>query len=88
MKYRVLIESKAKKQISKLDPFASNRIKNWINFNLSGCTDPYIYGKALKGNLGKYWRYKVGDYRILAKIDDEKIIIAIVQVGHRKNIYN
>lgn len=86
-KYKVIIEAKAKKQMSKLDMFSSKRIKNWINFNLNGCTDPYVYGKPLKGNLSKYWRYRVGNYRILAKIDDEKIIIAIVHVGHRKNVY-
>lgn len=86
-RYKVLIESKAKKQMSKLDLFASRRIKNWIDYNLDGCVDPYRYGRRLQGNFSNCWRYRVGNYRIIAEIDNEKIIILIVQIGHRKDVY-
>jgi mRNA interferase RelE/StbE len=46
-----------------------------------------LYGKALQGNRDDQWRYRVGDYRILAKIDDDVVIITVVEVGHRKEIY-
>ena len=49
--------------------------------------DPKIHGKALKGNLREYWRYRVGNYRLLADIDDQQIKIIILNVGHRKDIY-
>lgn len=87
-KYKVIYDKKAKKQVSKLDPFVSKKIKKWVDDNLIDCNDPYRTGKQLCGTLAKYWRYRVGDYRIIAEIDDEKIIILIVKIGHRREIYN
>jgi len=46
-----------------------------------------MFGKALKGNLGDYWRYRVGNYRLIAEINDEEIIIIIIGIGHRRDIY-
>ena len=57
-------------------------------YNLVDCTDTYFTGSQLCGTLSKYWRYRVGDYRIVAEIDDENIIILIVKIGHRREIYN
>lgn len=87
-KYKVIYDKKAKKQVSKLDPFVSKKIKKWIDDNLADCNDPYRTGIQLCGTLAKYWRYRVCDYRIIAEINDEKIIILIVKIGHRRNIYN
>lgn len=87
-KYKVIYDKKAKKQVSKLDPFVSKKIKKWIDTNLVDCDNPYRAGVQLCGTLAKYWRYRVGDYRIVAEIDDEKIIILIVKIGHRREIYN
>lgn len=87
-KYKVVYDKNVKKQVLKLDPFVSKKIKIWIDNNLVDCENPYFSGKQLRGNLSKYWRYRVGDYRILSEIDDFKIIIFIIQIGHRKNIYS
>lgn len=87
-KYEVIIDRKAQKELSKLDPFVSKKIIKWIDDNLIDCNDPYRTGIQLCGTLAKYWRYRVGDYRIIAEIDDEKIIILIVKIGHRREIYN
>lgn len=86
-KYKVIYDKKAKKQVSKLDPFVSKKIKKWVDDNLIDCNDPYRTGKQLCGTLAKYWRYRVGDYRIIAEIDDERIKILIVKIGHRKSTY-
>lgn len=86
-KYKVLFESKARKELMKLDKFDAKRINKWIQYNLIGCSNPYAHGKALKGNLDKYWVYRIGNYRLLAEIDNEKIVILIVHVGHRRNVY-
>lgn len=86
-KYKVIYDKKVKKQVSKLDPFVYKRIKKWIDDNLVGCSNPYFTGKKLCGALSKYWRYRVGDYRIVAEIDDENIKILIIKIGHRRNIY-
>lgn len=86
-KYKVIIDRKAQKELSKLDQFVAKKIIKWIEINLKDCGNPYRTGKQLCGTLSKYWRYRVGDYLIVAEIDDENIKILIIKIGHRKNIY-
>ena len=85
--YKVKFTETCLKQLQKLDHNTNRLIKNWIIKHLVGCIDPTIHGKALKGNLKGYWRYRVGDYRLIAKIQDKELIILIIEVGHRKEIY-
>ena len=87
MKYKVVIDKKAKKKLSKIDKQQTEIILNWIYKNLNNCSDPYSKGKRLKGNLSKYWRYRVGNYRLFADINDDIITITIVNIGHRRDIY-
>ena len=85
--YTVEYQKQAVKQLQKMDPYASKKIYTWISKNLVNCCNPYFQGKQLKGNLSKYWRYRVGNYRILAEIDNEQIKIIIISAGDRKEIY-
>ena len=85
--YRVVIEDKAKKELRKLDRFQAKIIINWIRNNLEGSSDPRVSGKQLTANLKNHWRYRVGEYRLLAEIKDDEVIIHIVKVGHRKGVY-
>lgn len=87
MIYELKYEAKAVKQIRKLDPATRNLIKTWIEKNLLNTDNPRQHGKGLTGTLSQYWRYRVGDYRILAEINDTEIVIIIVEVGHRREIY-
>lgn len=87
MIYELKYEAKAVKQIRKLDPATRNLIKSWIEKNLLNTDNPRQHGKGLTGTLSQYWRYRVGDYRILAEINDTEIVIIIVEVGHRREIY-
>ena len=87
MKYTVDYESKARKQLRKMDSSVSKRIYDWVDEHLEGCENPRAFGKALTGNWAGYWRYRVGDYRIIADIQDDKIVIIITEVGHRGEIY-
>ena len=87
MIYELKYEAKAVKQIKKLDPATRKLIKSWIEKNLLKTDNPRQHGKGLTGNLSQYWRYRVGDYRILAEINDTEIIIIIVEIGHRRDIY-
>lgn len=86
-KYDVIYTDDAKKSINKIDKTQQKMIKKWIEKNLIGCENPRIYGKPLKGKLKKYWRYRVGSYRLIADINDNKIIITVVNVGHRQGVY-
>lgn len=85
--YRVEFTEKALKALKKLDRYTALLIIAWIRKNLEGCTNPRQHGKGLVGDKSGQWRYRVGDYRLLAEIQDDKIIILILNVGHRREIY-
>ena len=73
--------------LSKLDTNTSLRITGWIRENLEGCENPRAHGKALHGNRRNEWSYRVGDYRIIARIEDYRILILVTDIGHRREIY-
>ena len=83
----VIFADKARKEFLKLDKPIQKQIQTFI-IKLQGLEDPRSSGKALVGNLAGRWRYRIGDYRLVCEIDDEKIIITILRIGHRKNIYD
>ncbi|WP_022797299.1 MULTISPECIES: type II toxin-antitoxin system RelE family toxin [Lactobacillales] len=87
MKYDLVYEKKAVKSLKKLDKGQQRMIAAWIEKNLVETDDPRRHGKALKGELKDYWRYRVGNYRLLADINDDEIKIIIVHIGHRREIY-
>ena len=88
MSYRVEYTGKALKQLKKMDRKIASLIIAFIEDKLLDCKNPRLYGKALRGDSKDVWRYRVGSYRILAKIEDEAVIITVVEVGHRKEIYD
>ena len=87
MKYHVVISTKAKKELLKIDRTQAKMILDWLNKKLNGCSDPYFSGKALKGDKKGFWRYRLGRYRLIADIDNDKVIINIVKIGHRQGVY-
>ena len=87
MKYDVEYSKTAVDTIKKIDSSTSKIISNWIEKNLINTENPRIKGKALTGDLKGLWHYRVGDYRILADIQGNKIGILILDMGHRSKIY-
>jgi mRNA interferase RelE/StbE len=87
LSYEVVYSDEAIKALKKMDKIASGMIASWISKNLIGIDDPRRNGKALTGNLRGIWRYRVGDCRIFAKIDDGKLIILILDVRHKRSAY-
>ena len=87
MTYSVFFTDAAKKALKKLDNFSAKKIISWIRKNLENCTNPRLYGKGLTGDHSGQWRYRVGDYRIISKIIDNKVIIEIISIGHRREVY-
>ncbi|AGA70619.1 cytotoxic translational repressor of toxin-antitoxin stability system [Desulfitobacterium dichloroeliminans LMG P-21439] len=85
--YHVVLTEGAKKEIKNMDRPTALLILAWIRKNLEGCENPRLHGKALKGNLDSRWSYRVGDYRLLAEIQDSKITLLIVSIGHRREVY-
>lgn len=76
----------AKKQLLKMDRPAQEQIKKYMD-DISTLQDPRSRGKALKGNFADLWRYRSGDYRIICDIQDERILITILRIGYRKEVY-
>ena len=87
MSYTVEYSSNARKFIKKLDKYTKALLKNWINKNLEGCTNPFQHGKPLTADKKGLWRYRVGDYRLICEVQPDKVIIIIVEIGHRRDIY-
>ncbi len=69
-----------------LEPLTALLITAWIRKNLEGCENPRAFGKALTSNRSGEWRYRVGDYRLIADISDNRVLILILEIGHRKNL--
>ncbi len=87
MTYKIVTTDKFDKEFKKLDRQTQRIIKAWIDKNLMGCENPRIHGKGLTANRSGQWRYRVGDYRILADIRDDEIVLVLIDVGHRSRIY-
>lgn len=87
MKYNVVFTEGAKKQLKKLDRHIASLIIGWIERNLQYCENPKMHGKGLTSNRSGQWRYRIGDYRLICEIQDENIIILVLEIGHRKSIY-
>ena len=87
MKYHVEYSKRADKSFAKMDKHIAKSIIDWIENNLEGCENPRLHGKSLVGNYSGKWRYRVGDYRIIADIQDDRILILILDVEHRSKIY-
>lgn len=88
MQYRVELTDRVIKQLKKLDKHTSALIIGWIEKNLDGCENPRVHGKGLTANRTGQWRYRIGNYRLICKIKDEEVLILVLEVGHRREIYN
>ena len=87
MRYSVEYTQRAVKDLKKLDRPTRALILGWIEKNLVDCENPRQHGKGLTANRSGQWRYRVGNYRILADIQDDTVIILVLTVGHRSDVY-
>ena len=87
MIYEIITTDKFDKSFKKLDRKTQRMIKSWIDKNLVGTSNPRKSGKGLTSNRSGQWRYRVGNYRIITEIQDEKIVIIFIDIGHRSKIY-
>lgn len=87
MSYAVETTALFDREFKKLDKYTQRMIKSWICKNLVGCEDPRVHGKALSSNRKGQWRYRIGDYRLICDIQDEKLVILALCIGHRRDVY-
>ena len=88
MAWRIEVAARVEKAIGKLDPPVRERIVRFLYERLARVEDPRNIGEALKGSrYGELWRYRVGDYRLICNIEDERLVVVVLRVGHRREIY-
>ena len=88
MAWKVELAEAAAREIDKLDPPVARRILKFLRERVAKLEDPRSIGEALKGTeFGELWKYRVGDYRIIASIEDKLVRILIVRVGNRREVY-
>ena len=85
--YSVRYSKKAQKQIGKLDKSVQRLLFAWIDKNLGGTDDPRQHGRGLTANRSNQWRYRIGNYRLICDIQEDKAIILALEFGHRSTIY-
>ena len=88
MSYSIETTERFDKEFKKLDRYTQRMIKAWISKNLEGCSDPRQHGKGLTANRSGQWRYRIGDYRLICQIEDDRLVILALSVGHRREVYN
>lgn len=90
MAWRISFARSAAKQLDKLDPPVRRKILRFLDQKVAPASNPCQWGKPLQGQSTQgtsMWRYRTGEYRILCEIRDEEILILVLRLGHRKNIY-
>ena len=87
MVWTVEITDVAERQLRKLDRPIQKRILDWLDDRIQGCKNPRHFGEPLKGDHAGLWRYRVGNYRILCEIKDREIVVLVLTVGHRRDMY-
>jgi mRNA interferase RelE/StbE len=88
MAWKIEFSPAADRELSKLDAQHARRILKFLHERLARLDDPRGVGKALQGSLlGEFWKYRVGDYRLICKIEDDRVVVLVLRIGHRKEIY-
>jgi mRNA interferase RelE/StbE len=88
MAYSVELSESADRELGKLDAQLRKRILKFLHERVAKLDDPRSIGEALHGSqLGEFWKYRVGDYRLISKIEDDRLVVLVLRVGHRREIY-
>jgi mRNA interferase RelE/StbE len=88
MAWKIEVSPAADRELAKLDAQNARRILKFLHERVASLDSPRSIGKALQGSrLGEFWRYRVGEYRLICKIEDNRLIVLVLRVGHRKEIY-
>jgi mRNA interferase RelE/StbE len=86
--YRIEFDPRAEKELAKLDREVARRIVRFLRERVALLDDPRSLGEALHGpELGRFWKYRVGDYRLICHIQDQRITVLVLRIGHRRDVY-
>jgi mRNA interferase RelE/StbE len=85
--WKIEFDSDVEGDLKKIDRAMQRRILRYLRDRIAGEKDPRRFGAPLRRELSGLWKYRLGDYRIICRIEDEKIIVFVIRIGHRKDIY-
>ena len=88
MAWNIELSLQADRELGKLDPPQKKRTLKFLHERLAPLENPRSIGQALHGSeLGEFWKYRVGDYRLICKIEDDRLLVLVLRIGHRSEIY-
>ena len=88
MAWTIEYDLAARKHIEKLDSQTRRRLRNFLEARIATLENPRQSGQALQGSaLGQFWRYRVGDYRIICDLQDRRLVVLVIEIGHRREVY-
>ncbi len=87
MTWRIEWDDRARKELRKLDSSIQKEILRYLRTRIEGVKDPRVLGKSLSGNKIGLWGYRIGNYRLVCKIENNEFIVLVIGIGHRKEIY-
>lgn len=88
MAWTIEFDRLARRNVEKLDHQTRRRIRSFLYERIAPLENPRQLGEALQGSsLGDFWRYRVGDYRIICDIRDQQLVVLVIEIGHRREIY-
>ena len=88
MGWRIEYARSVRKSVEKLDPPVRRRIREYLENRVANLEDPRQLGKPLKGELAGFWRYRIGDFRVVCELRDETLVVLVLHIGHRKEVYD
>jgi len=88
MAWKIEFSAEADRELSKLDGLVIKRILKFLQERVAKLDNPRSIGNALQGpRFGEFWKYRVGDYRLICKIEDARVVVLVLRIGHRSDVY-
>jgi mRNA interferase RelE/StbE len=86
--WKLEFSPRAQRQLDELDKTDARRISKFLFERVGKLDDPRKIGERLQGTLSEFWRYRVGDYRIICSLEHDRLVVLVLRIGHRREIYN
>lgn len=85
--WQIEFKPRAAKELRKLDPKQAKQILAWLRIRLDSGADPRLFAEQLTGNFKEFWRFRIGDFRVVFQPQEQKLLIMVVRVAHRREVY-
>jgi mRNA interferase RelE/StbE len=87
MAWKIEFERAAQKELERLDRPVAQRVMKFLYQRVGKLDDPRRIGERLQGTLSEFWKYRVGDYRLICSLEDDRLVVLVLRIGHRREVY-